>query len=89
MDVSKYDRVISLQCPTCGGTEFASQEPELIRTCIGCGRSLTHDELMQENSENISEHVKEIGAQLVKDVQKDLRATLQKAFRGSKHWRIR
>ncbi len=91
MDAEKYNRSISLQCPTCGSTQFASSDDESseIVTCASCGRELTRDELLRENSENISEHVKEIESQVVKDVEKELKDTLTKAFEGNKYIQIK
>ncbi|EJG0271464.1 hypothetical protein DC877_RS06125 [Vibrio parahaemolyticus] len=58
-------------------------------TCASCGREFNKDELIQENSENIDEHLSEIKEEVLKDVQDELRKTLKKAFSGSKNIRIR
>ena len=57
--------------------------------CASCGRKMTKDELIQENSENISEHAKEIGQAIMKDFAKDMRKSLEKALLGSKNVRIK
>lgn len=90
MDTSKYDRTIGLFCPTCGCSQFEHNENanEIVK-CASCGRELTRDELIHENNENISEHVKEIGQQVVKDVTKEFRESLKKMFAGSKNIRIK
>lgn len=93
MKSAKYDRRISLLCPTCGSSQFEFDEGvdeaiEMLK-CASCGRELTKDELIQENSENISEHAKEIGQEVVKDFAEDMRKSLKKAFRGSKNIRIK
>ncbi|MBN8084765.1 hypothetical protein J0J19_14795 [Vibrio vulnificus] len=58
-------------------------------TCASCGREFNKDELIQENSENIDEHLSEIKEEVLKDVQDELRKTLKKAFSGNKNIRIR
>lgn len=93
MDVAKYSRSVSLLCPTCGGTQFETEKGadgvvELTK-CAVCKRVITKDDLIQENSENISEHVKEMGKQITEDLAKELKATLAKAFRGNKNIRIK
>jgi hypothetical protein len=45
---------------------------------------LTKDELIHENAENISEHVKEIGQKVGDDITNELR----KAFSGLKNFKI-
>jgi hypothetical protein len=65
MDTEKYNRSVTLLCPSCGCSEFGSREPDNsdseLLTCVSCERELTRDELIRENSENMDEHVKEIG----------------------------
>jgi len=89
MDSEKYNRSITLLCPTCGGTMFEFEhgvdETIEIATCVKCGRELLKDELIRENEENISEHVEEIGKEVVKDMADELRKSFKNAFRGSKN----
>ena len=91
MDADNYTRSIPLNCPTCGSTQFcgANEEASALVTCASCGRTLTSDELLRENSENIAEHVEEVKVQVVKDVSKQLQDSLKKAFKGSKNIRIK
>lgn len=89
MDSSKYNRSVSLLCPTCGGATFEFEQGvdqiiELAK-CVKCGRQISKDELIRENGENISEHAKEIG----RDIADDLRKTLKDAFRGNKFIKIK
>jgi uncharacterized Zn finger protein len=91
MDAEKYNRNISMNCPTCGSTQFSGAEDdsgELV-TCASCGRVLTRDELLRENSENIAVNVEEVKAQVLKDISKQLQDSLKKAFKGSKNIRIK
>lgn len=87
MDADKYNRSVSLLCPTCGGDQFefeGSDETVQAAKCASCGREFTKDELIEENSENISVNVEEMGKEITKYFAKEMRATLKKAFRGSK-----
>jgi len=77
MDAEKYNRSVTLVCPTCGGTQFkydkGVDETIEIAKCASCDRELTKDELIRENSENISEHVKEMGDEIMKDAAEALK----------------
>lgn len=93
MNPEKYNRSISLLCPTCGCSNFSyeegSDETIQIMTCASCERDFNKDELIQENSENIDEHLSEIKEEVVKDVADELRKSLKKAFAGSKNIRFK
>lgn len=93
MDSEKYNRTLSLRCPTCAGdlTEYEHGVDETIElaTCASCGRVLTKDELIRENSELIDAHVNEIGAEVVKDAAAEIRKAFKKALKGSKSIKIR
>ncbi|WP_024591672.1 MULTISPECIES: ECs_2282 family putative zinc-binding protein [unclassified Pseudoalteromonas] len=93
MKDEKYQRSIGLQCPTCGCTDYEYEqgvdETIELAKCASCGRELTKDELVHENSENIQEHVSEIGKKVTEDLAKELKASLKEAFRGSKNIRIK
>ena len=93
MNPEKYNRSISLLCPTCGCSDFSYEdgcdETIKVMTCASCDRELNKVELIQENSENIDEHLSEIKEEVLKDVQDELRKSLKKAFSGSKNIRIR
>lgn len=88
MDAEKYNRLVNLLCPTCGSDQF-SQEDEHSEsrpvTCGSCGLNITRDDLIRANSENIDEHVKEIGKQAVDDFQKEL----ARVFAGNKFIKIK
>ncbi len=93
MDAEKYNRSVTLLCPTCGSTQFSSSEPsnseaELI-TCTSCDRKLTRDELIRENNENIDEHVKEIGKEVTRDLERELKKQLADALKGSNFIKIK
>lgn len=90
MDVDKYERSVSMHCPTCGNTQFSSSEDqEETLTCALCERVMTRDELVRENEENISEHLKEIRDQASKDIGEEIKRSLMNAFKGNKYIRIK
>lgn len=83
MDAEKYNRSVRLLCPTCGGDQFEFEsENQAIESvkCNDCGRVFAKDQLIEENRENIQEHVKEMGQEASKDIAKELR-DLQKGIR--------
>ena len=89
MNNDKYSRNIELRCPTCGGSQFEYDDDidadHAIVRCIGCDRTMTKDELIKENAENIDEHAKEIGKEAMDDLAKKMKKDLKKAFKGSKY----
>jgi Zn ribbon nucleic-acid-binding protein len=93
MKDEKYTRKVSLLCPTCGCSQFVYRqgvdEAIELAKCVSCGREITKDELIRENSENINEHVKEIGDQIVKEMAKEQKESLKKTFRGKKNIKIK
>ncbi|PMH75147.1 ECs_2282 family putative zinc-binding protein [Vibrio cyclitrophicus] len=93
MNPEKYNRNISLLCPTCGCSEFSYgegvDETIQIMTCASCNREFNKDDLIQENSENIDEHLSEIKDEVVKDAADELRKSLKKAFSGNKNIRFK
>lgn len=90
IDADKYGRKITLNCPTCGGTQFeyesedADDNAQPVK-CPGCGFTTTKADLIAANSENIEAHVDEIKEQLRKDVTQSLRD----AFKGNKFIKIK
>lgn len=65
-----------------------AEDSEIVK-CIGCGKILTNDELIQENGVSIDAHVNEVKEELTKDIQKQFNVILKKAFKGSKNIRIK
>lgn len=93
INADKYSRSVKLVCPTCGSDQFShdgaeAQTSELL-TCGACGLEIPKDDLLQANSESVDEHVREISQEVVKDIEKELRDALKKAFSGSKNFRIK
>lgn len=89
MDDEKYNRSILLLCPTCGSTQLEQAEESSLVTCASCGRELTSEELIHENSENIQKHVEEIGQQAAQDFGQRLKKSLQDEFKNNKFIKIK
>ena len=89
LDADKYNRSVTLMCPTCGGTDFQHEDDVAASgapmTCARCGLELTKDDLIKANAENLSINAKEVAEAAAKDIEKELMKTLKKAFSGNKH----
>lgn len=85
MAADKFSRSVSMQCSTCGGTQFERETDAGPFRCVGCDRSFTREELIRENGELIDSEVGEMAA----DVGKWARDELRKAFSGSKHFKLK
>lgn len=84
----KYERTVSLLCPTCGGTEFESQaanEEVAQFKCLSCGLTTTKSELIAANGENIDAQLDEIKTEVLNDMTKSIAS----AFKGNKFNKLR
>ncbi len=88
MDLSKFDRNISLHCPTCARSHFSYESDpdgdQTIVTCASCGRSMTRADLIEANSENIQLNLDDVGKQAAEAVADEITRKLKDAFRGNK-----
>lgn len=93
MNIEKYNRSVTLLCPTCGSTQFSPVSPADIESethkCMACGRQITRDELIRENSENIDEHLDGIKQEIAKDSAAEIKKQLASAFKGNKFIKIK
>lgn len=93
MSPDKYNRQVTLVCPTCGGNQFETiddvEKSTAIVKCISCNREFTKDELIRENRENIDENISEIKKQAVEDARKELKEAFKRAFKGNKNITIK
>jgi len=60
-----------------------------LLTCASCSREITRDDLIRENSENVDEHIKEIGREVTKDLALELKNILASAFKGNQFIKIK
>jgi len=68
-----YSRSVSMQCGTCGGTQFEFDEAGGPIRCTGCDRVYaTKDELIAENGARIEGEVEDMKSDILGDVRKDL-----------------
>ncbi|MEL4180223.1 ECs_2282 family putative zinc-binding protein [Roseateles sp. PN1] len=88
----EHKRTITLQCPTCGGSDFengSSNDPTALLECVSCHRTTSRDQLIDDNAENIEHQKQELTQEVVGGLKKDFEATLRNAFRGSKNLKIK
>lgn len=93
MDAEKYNRSVTLLCPTCGGSQFSPLSPDNgeseLQICAACGLEITRDDLIHENSESIDEHLNELKKEVTRDIADELKKQLASAFKGSKFIQIK
>ncbi|MEY8709170.1 ECs_2282 family putative zinc-binding protein [Mangrovibacter phragmitis] len=89
LNADKYERNVILLCPVCGNTDMEHFEDSEIVRCIGCGKEMNEDELIQENGVSLDSHLDEIKEELTKDIGKQFGEMLKDAFKGSKNIRIK
>lgn len=92
MDAQKYSRSITLLCPTCGSTDLSVQGADdgaQMASCSSCGLEISKDDLISENSENITAHVNEIGREISRDFAAEMKKSLKTALRGSKYFKVK
>lgn len=89
LDAEKYNRQITLLCPTCGGTQFEhddeNTDDDKIFKCASCQREITKSDLLREKEENISTHVDEVKKEIIGDVEREI----QRELSGLKNLKIR
>lgn len=91
MNLSKLEREIRMHCPTCESTNFSfveHDEDELV-TCVQCKRQMTRYELLEENTELMTETQNEIANEAQKQIEAEMRKMLQNAFKGNKNIKIK
>lgn len=85
-------RQVTLLCPTCGKSEFASNniggDAELL-TGGSCGRELRRDELESYNAEAIEAAKNDMAKEMTREVGKMVQQSLRDAFRGNKFIKIK
>jgi len=85
-------RTLSLQCPSCGGTDFNNGENDdlaAILECASCHRSATREQLLEDNAEFIEIQKQEMVNEAADKLQMELNKTLRDAFRGNKYIKIK
>ncbi|MGB4441675.1 MAG: hypothetical protein WBJ62_05565 [Coriobacteriia bacterium] len=91
MDDEKYKRSVKLLCPTCGEDQFSFEDESDVApvTCVNCGRQMSRDDLIRENSELVEHNVAEMTQEVVADFSKALNKSLRAAFKGNKNIRFK
>ena len=80
---NEYSRSVSMQCSTCGGTDFEFEDSDGPVRCTGCDRTYDRQELIRENGERIDPHIDEMKSEIMSDVRKDL-SKMFKKFRSTR-----
>lgn len=73
-----YSRSVSMQCSTCGGTDFEFEDSDGPVRCTGCDRIYNRQELIRENGARIDSHVDEMKTEIMADVRKDFSKIFKK-----------
>jgi predicted RNA-binding Zn-ribbon protein involved in translation (DUF1610 family) len=92
MSSGKYDRSVTLLCPTCGSAEMRMKDQEQdmqIAQCVTCGLEIERQALIDANGENIAAHVQEIGQEMHRDFAAELKRMLRDTTSGSKHFKVK
>jgi tRNA(Ile2) C34 agmatinyltransferase TiaS len=85
--MKEQNRQVQMICGTCGNSDFATEGEE--HTCTDCGRAFSTDELTEANQELICNTAEEMKKDVSKQLEKELKQHLRKAFKGSKNIKIR
>ena len=93
MNLEKHNRSVSLACPACGGKQYSHPDEQVreqeILTCTSCGRQTTKDALIEANRAAIDAQLESMKADVLKDVQDEMKKVLSNAFAGNKHIKLK
>ena len=84
----KYERSINLRCVVCGSSDhFEYNDDKTYVKCTLCNREYLggQQELQDMNEAMINEEVEAFKKEASKDVEKEVRDIVKKAFKGSKY----
>jgi len=83
-----YKSKVTLLCPSCNGSSFEDTGIQLI--CVKCNRVFSHDQLEKTNEGRINKQIKTVyEKQILPDIEKKLKSSLQKAFKGNPYIKIK
>ena len=85
MASDKFSRTVSMQCSTCGGTQFEFEGDTGPYRCVCCDRTFAREELIRESGRLIDNEVGEMAKDAGEYAREQLRKSFKKAFAGSKH----
>lgn len=84
-----FNRSVSMQCSTCGGTQFEYEAETGPYRCVGCDRSFAREEILRENGLPIDNEVGEMATDAAKYARDELRKSMRRALSGSKHFKLK
>jgi len=86
--MKNMERTITLKCSVCGNDQFSTVDEtiedlmdapgETLIKCSDCGRIVTKEELLKENSYIIDANVEDFKKDLIKSTEKDLKKIFKK-----------
>jgi len=83
-----YTSKVSLVCPYCGGSSFNETGSKFV--CIKCNKSFTKNELEKSNGARINKQIQTVyEKQILPDIEKKVKTSLQKAFKGNLNIKIK
>jgi hypothetical protein len=85
----RFSRSVSMQCSTCGGTQFEHETEIGPFRCAGCDRSFSREELLRENGGLTDVELGAMAADASKYARDELRKSIRKAVAGSKHFKFK
>jgi transposase-like protein len=84
----KYDTKISLLCPVCNGSSFSQEGSNEV--CANCKSTFTRAQLEKANECRINQQINKIyEKQILPDITKQMKTSLQKAFKGNPYIKIK
>lgn len=86
-----YNFSVTLRCPVCGSTDIDLSEDKTYGKCNMCNKEFPggYDELVELNLATIDAAVEDKKGEIEKDLAKELKEKLKKAFKGSRHIKIK
>jgi transposase-like protein len=83
-----YNSKVSLICPVCRGSSFSGTDSMFL--CVVCNKTYTRQQLEKANEGRIQKEINNIvEKKILPDVAKQMKTSLQKAFKGNPYIKIK
>jgi len=89
MQQGKYDKQVKMVCIVCNHDQFEQSDDSDLVKCVSCGREVTKDTLLAENSEHIDAEIESTAEHFNKDLEKELGDVIKNAFKGVKGFKVK
>ena len=80
---------MQMLCGVCGHDQFEQSPDSDLVKCESCGKEIMKDDLVYENQERINAEIQETAKVVVEDAKKELKKTIENAFKGVKGFKIK